>query len=144
MNTTNVAIVLFACFAFGLPIWAMQNNAYERDSVHRCVEECFEQWQQETGGTVAMAKAQALAKAEASPEELGKMGFAGCIACHGAGGEGGIGPQLAGQSVTDIAMKLTQYKNGETLGTQSNLMWSQAAQLNASDIDNLAAYITTL
>ena len=72
------------------------------------------------------------------------MAFAGCTACHGAGGEGGIGPQLAGQSATDIAMKLTQYKKGETLGSQSNLMWSQAAQLNASDIDNLAAYITTL
>lgn len=143
MNTTNVAIVLFACLAFGLPIWAMQNNAYERDSVHRCVEECFEQWQKETGGTVAMAKAQAAAKAEASPQELGKLAFAGCTACHGAGGEGGIGPQLAGQSAADIAMKLTQYKNGETLGSQSNLMWSQAAQLNASDIDNLAAYVTT-
>lgn len=144
MNKTNLSIVLFACFAFGLPIWAMQNNAYERDSVHRCVGECFDQWQQETGGIVAMAKAQAAAKAEASPEELGKMGYAGCIACHGAQGEGGVGPQLAGQSAQDIAMKLTQYKNGETRGTQSNLMWSQSAQLSGSDIDNLAAYITTL
>ena len=144
MNTTNVTIVLFACFAFGLPIWAMQNNDYERDSVHRCADECYEQWQEETGGTVAIAKAQAAAKAEASPEELGKMTYAGCIACHGAGGEGGIGPQLAGQSGADIAMKLTRYKNGESLGTQSNLMWSQAAQLSESDIDNLAAYIKTL
>lgn len=41
-------------------------------------------------------------------------------------------------------MKLTQYKKGETVGSQSNLMWSQAAQLNAADIDNLAAYVTTL
>jgi cytochrome c553 len=139
-----VALILFACFAFGLPLWAMQNNAYERDSVHRCTGECFEQWQQETGGIVAMAKAQAAAKAAASPEELGKMTYAGCIACHGAQGEGGIGPQLAGQPTADIAMKLMQYKNGETLGAQSNLMWSQAAQLSESDIDNLAAYITTL
>lgn len=43
-----------------------------------------------------------------------------------------------------IVGKLTRYKAGETLGSQSALMWSQAAQLREKDIENLAAYIATL
>lgn len=93
---------------------------------------------------VALAAAQAEARASASPEELGKQAYLGCVACHGAGGEGGVGPAVVGQSATDIAQKLVQYRNGETRGSQSALMWSQAAQLSQADIDNLAAYIGTL
>ena len=63
---------------------------------------------------------------------------------HGADGEGGIGPALEGQSITDIADKLIAYKNGETRGAQSALMWSQAKQLSDGDIDNIAAYVNTL
>jgi cytochrome c553 len=143
MTQTNITIVLFACFAFGLPLWAMQTNDYNYPSVHGCSGECYEQWQAETGGLMAVAQAKAEAKAAASPAELGEMAYAGCVACHGAGGEGGVGPMLAGQSATQIAGKLLQYKNGETLGAQSALMWSQAAQLSQDDIDNLAAYIVT-
>jgi cytochrome c553 len=91
-----------------------------------------------------VAAAAAAARAEASPEELGKQAYVGCIACHGAKGEGGVGPTLAGQAAADIATKLLQYKNGETLGSQSALMWSQAAQLSDQDIDNLAAFIEAL
>ena len=144
MNQTNLTLVLFACFAFGLPLWAMQTNYYDYPSVHGCSGECYEQWQAETGGLMAVAQAKAEAKAAASPAELGEMAYAGCVACHGAGGEGGVGPMLAGQSATEIAGKLLQYKNGETLGAQSALMWSQSAQLSQDDIDNLAAYIETL
>lgn len=144
MTQTNLTIVLFACFAFGLPIWAMQTNDYNYPSVHACNGECYEQWQAETGGLIAVAQAKADAKAAASPAELGEMAYAGCVACHGAGGEGGVGPMLAGQSAIQIAGKLLQYKNGETLGAQSALMWSQSAQLSQDDIDNLAAYIETL
>ena len=144
MNKTNLSLVLFTCFAFGLPLWAMQNNSYERDSVHRCAGGCYEQWQRETGGIVAMAKTQAEAKAAASPQELGQATYSGCVACHGPQGQGGVGPQLAGQSAADIVSKLAQYKKGETRGDQSNLMWSQSAQLSESDIENLAAFITTL
>lgn len=144
MKTTNLTLLLFACFAIGFPIWAMQQNAFEGGDSHGCSGSCYEAWKQETGGVVAMASAAAAARAEASPEELGKMAYAGCIACHGAAGEGGIGPQLAGQDVAAIVEKLTRYKAGETLGSQSALMWSQAAQLSEVDIDNLAAFIGTL
>jgi cytochrome c553 len=144
MTKFSVAMTLFAGFAFGLPIWAMQANQYTVKDNHDCSGECYERWQAETGGLLAMASEQAEARAKASPAELGELAYAGCIACHGARGEGGIGPQLSGQPATDVAAKLLQYKNGETRGPQSALMWGQAAQLSPADIDNLAAYIETL
>lgn len=134
-------IILFTCFAFGLPLWAMQANEYDGGNIHNCTGDCYQQWLEETGGVVEMAAVQAAARAEASPAELGKQAYVGCIACHGANGEGGIGPALAGQPATDVAAKLVQYKNGETRGGQSALMWSQAAQLSDNDIENLATYI---
>ena len=38
---------------------------------------------------------------------------------------------------------LMQYKNGETRGEQSALMWGQAANLSTEDMENLQAYINT-
>jgi cytochrome c553 len=142
--SNNLHIVLFTLFAFGLPLWAMQNNAFDGRGVHGCVGECYEQWQAETGGVVAIAVAQAEEKANATPAQLGEKAYAGCIACHGAGGEGGVGPKLAGQSIVEITDKLLRYKAGETVGAQSALMWSQAAQLSDADIDNIAAFVETL
>jgi cytochrome c553 len=144
MSKENISLVLFACFAFGFPIWAMQNNGTSGVSVHGCSGECYQQWEQETGGLIALTAAKAAADAVASPAELGQQAYLGCIACHGAKGEGGIGPALAGQPASDIAAKLIQYRNGETRGSQSALMWGQAASLDDAAIDNLAAYIQTL
>ena len=141
MSSNTISLVLFACFAFGLPLWAMETNQFDGRSIHGCTGECYERWKEQTGGVLALAKTKAAAKAAASPAELGQAAYAGCIACHGAQGEGGIGPGLAGQSATDIAEKLLQYKAGETRGAQSALMWSQAAQLSSTDIENLAAFI---
>lgn len=144
MNKHTLSLILFACFAFGLPLWAMQNNSYLQGNVHNCSGECYEQWQRETGGLLAVVAAQVAEKAAATPAQLGEKAYAGCIACHGAAGEGGIGPQLAGQSAAAVADKLARYKSGESLGNQSALMWSQAAQLSDADIDNIAAFIESL
>ena len=38
---------------------------------------------------------------------------------------------------------LTQYKNGETRGSQSALMWGQA-NLSTEDMENLQSYIDSL
>ena len=67
--------------------------------------------------------------------------WAGCAACHGQEGEGGIGPTLAGQSETDIINKLTTYKNGGMVGSQSALMWGQAAMLSENDIKTIGKFI---
>jgi cytochrome c553 len=144
MKPENIGIALFALFALGLPVWAMQNNGFSSADNHACFGDCYAQWQADTGGVVAMEVAAIEARASASPEELGKGLYQGCIACHGAAGEGGIGPQLAGQPAADIITKLSKYKAGETVGAQSALMWSQAANLSGTDIENLAAHIGTL
>jgi len=81
----------------------------------------------------------------AAIEELpGKSKYAGCSGCHGANGGGGVGPMLAGKGVQYIVDRLTAYKAGETVGSQSNLMWAQAGMLSDTDITDLADYIETL
>ena len=74
----------------------------------------------------------------------GEAKYAACGACHGAQGGGGVGPALAGQTVEYIVGRLNQYKAGEKVGNQSNLMWGQAAGLSDQDINDLAEYIVTL
>lgn len=74
----------------------------------------------------------------------GKAKYQVCSACHGVQGQGGIGPQLAGQTTETIVDKLQRYKAGETIGTQSALMWGQSAILTEEDIANIAKYISTL
>ena len=74
----------------------------------------------------------------------GKAKYNGCLACHGANGEGGIGPQLAGQTAEYIVGRLRQYKAGETVGAQSSLMWGQAATLTEQDIADIAEYTASL
>lgn len=74
----------------------------------------------------------------------GKIKYATCIACHGAQGQGGLGPKLAGQKSEVIVKKLTAYKNKQQVGPQSALMWGLSAGLTPADINNLAAYTATL
>lgn len=82
-----------------------------------------------------------VAQASAMP---GEAKYASCGACHGAQGGGGVGPALAGQTAEYIANRLNQYKNGEKVGSQSNMMWAQAGMLSEADITDLADYIQTM
>ncbi|MDZ7785200.1 MAG: c-type cytochrome [Halioglobus sp.] len=143
MNNNTIALVLFALFALGLPLYGMQTNGVGGGNTHECTGECYAQWRAQTGGVVAVAAADAAARAAASPAQLGEKLYAGCVACHGPAGQGGVGPRLAGQSAETVSTALAQYRNGATRGAQSALMWSQSAQLSDSDIANLAAYIET-
>ncbi len=144
MSRHAIVMTLFAAFAIGLPLWGMQANERGGGNTHLCVGECYETWRDTTGGIVQIAKAAAAEAAAASPEELGQKAYMGCVACHGAGGEGGIGPQLAGTPADDTRNALLQYRAGETRGAQSSLMWSQAQALSDQDIENLTAFINTL
>lgn len=87
------------------------------------------------GGEVQAAAVEALP---------GEAKYATCSACHGAEGQGGVGPMLAGQTVDYIVGRLNAYKAGETVGAQSSLMWGQAAGLTDTDIQDLAEYVETL
>ncbi len=82
--------------------------------------------------------------AHAQDAKLGQAKYVSCTACHGAQGQGGVGPKLAGQKAEVIEKKLTAYKNKQQVGPQSQLMWGIAGGLSAADIKNIAAYTATL
>ena len=92
-------------------------------------------------GMVNIEGATQVAQASALP---GEAKYAACGACHGAQGGGGVGPALAGQTVEYIVGRLIQYKAGEKVGSQSNLMWGQAATLSDTDMTDIAEYIQTM
>ena len=82
--------------------------------------------------------------AQAGDAAAGQAAYATCIGCHGAAGEGGVGPKLAGQAAADVAAKLTAYKNGEQVGPMTSMMAPMAAGLSDADIANIAAYTASM
>ena len=109
--------------------------------VHGCWGECYEEYTAEYGTFSEQLEAKRVAMQGESPADKGAKTYVNCNMCHGMKGEGGIGPKLVGS--TSIVKMLTQYKNGETRGAQSALMWGQAANLSTEDMQNLQAYIDT-
>lgn len=142
-NLVLPAIALvFAFVIFDIAYSELEVKA--RPSVHTCSGECYQNYIAANGTIVDQQRAAAEAAASASPAELGQQTYASCQACHGAGGEGGIGPQLQGRDASYITTALTAYKNGETRGAQSQLMWPSAQALSERDIENLAAFVESL
>jgi cytochrome c553 len=84
------------------------------------------------------------ATVQAQDAAQGKAKYATCVACHGAQGQGVVGPKLQGQKSEAIVKKLTAYKNKQQVGAQSQLMWGIAGGLTPADINNIAAYTATL
>ena len=107
---------------------------------HSCTGECYEEYVKLDGTTVEILQAKQEAAMD-DPFSSVKGLWAGCAACHGPDGGGGIGPMLAGQSSDDIINKLTIYKNNGTIGAQSALMWGQAGMLSDQDIKTLGEFI---
>lgn len=84
-------------------------------------------------------------KKTVAPEvAAGAKHYAQCAACHGVAGEGGVGPTLAGQTSDQIVGKLSKYKNGETIGNQSVVMWGQASWMSDKDMRDIGNYVETL
>ena len=110
--------------------------------VHSCFGECYEEYTAKYGTFSEQLEAKRVAMQMESPADKGAKIYVISNKCHGQNGEGGIGPKLAGS--TSIVSMLMQYKNGETRGAQSALMWGQAANLSTEDMENLQAYIDTL
>ena len=80
-----------------------------------------------------------LAKGDAA---AGKAKTASCAGCHGANGEGkGQYPALAGKSEDEIEHALKDYKSGKRT---NGMMKSFAAKLSDQDIENIAAYYSSL
>tara|TARA_B100001063_G_scaffold229847_1_gene242422 strand:+ start:972 stop:1406 length:435 start_codon:yes stop_codon:yes gene_type:complete len=132
--------IFLVCFAGTIAV-AYDNLEYKgapRNSA--CYGQCYADYVALNGTTVEIErKKQLLAQADEFSDI--RSLWAGCAACHGQEGEGGIGPTLAGQSETDIITKLTTYKNGGMIGSQSALMWGQAAMLSENDIKTIGKFI---
>ena len=109
--------------------------------VHSCWGECYEEYTAKYGTFTEQLEAKKLAMQSETPADKGAKIYVNCNMCHGMQGEGGIGPKLSGS--TSIVKMLMQYKNGETRGAQSALMWGQAANLSLEDMENLQNYINT-
>ena len=109
---------------------------------HGCWGECYEEYTAKYGTFSEQLEAKRVAMQMESPADKGAKIYVNCNMCHVQNGEGGIVPALVGS--TSIVKMLTQYKNGETRGAQSALMWGQAANLSTEDMENLQAYIDTL
>ena len=122
---------------------AMAYNSLEykgAQRVHSCTGQCYADYVA-LNGTPAEIERKRQLLAQADEFSSIRSLWAGCAACHGQNGEGGVGPALAGQSDTDIVTKLTTYKNGGMIGAQSALMWGQAAMLSESDIQTIGKFI---
>ena len=116
----------------------LEYSGYSSNS--SCTGECYEEYVRINGTAVDILKAkQALAAGD--PFSDIRSLWAGCAACHGANGGGGVGPMLAGQSSNDIVSKLTTYKNNGEIGSQSALMWGQAAMLSEADINMIGDFV---
>ena len=110
--------------------------------VHGCWGECYEEYTAKYGTFTEQLEAKRVAMQTETPADKGSKLYVNCNMCHGMKGEGGIGPKLVGS--TSIVKMLQQYKDGETRGPQSALMWGQAANLSTQDMENIQAYIDTL
>ncbi len=145
MNTNAVIVLFMIVVSFFFWAATTPNDRAWTAKKNVWVDAFFAFWKEENGGSIAdveQVKQEALAAA--SPAALGEKYYGQCVACHGANGEGGIGPKLQGQPAGDITMKLTAYRSGEERGAQSAMMWPVAKPMGDADIDNLAAYISSL
>ncbi|WP_238696378.1 c-type cytochrome [Thiomicrorhabdus sediminis] len=125
----------------------------EPEVVIEKVEEQVKQAEEAVAETVEKAEAMtkevvedAQAAVEASTETAsagvnGQQAYSTCIGCHGANGEGGVGPQLNNQAPADIVAKLEKYKAGEQMGPMTGMMAPMAQGLSSEQMEAIAAFI---
>lgn len=84
--------------------------------------------------------------ATAGDVDAGKQKSAICAACHGANGITNVSvyPNLKGQNEAYLISALNAYKAGQREGGLSAVMIPQATSLSDEDIEDLAAYYSSL
>lgn len=78
--------------------------------------------------------------------DIGKAGATVCAGCHGMDGQSVVPgfPNLAGQDKLYLTNQLKAFREKTRTGGQSVIMYGMAAGLSDTDIDNLAAYFSSL
>jgi len=135
----NINFIVGMCCIVGT-IYYVTLDSPKQPRIQGCYGECYEKYLEVHGSFTEQLQAQAEA-AEADEFSSIRGLWAGCAACHGMTGGGGIGPALAGREIDDM---LKAYRAGETRGAQSALMWSQAGQLTDQEIDLLSKFTVQL
>jgi cytochrome c553 len=101
-----------------------------------------------TIAAAALALTGMFGNAVAGDAAAGKALFAakGCVACHGANGKSvnPIWPNLAGQHAQYVVLALKAYKAQERKNTNAVQMYAFAGQLTEADMENIAAYVSSL
>ncbi|HIE1843228.1 c-type cytochrome [Pseudomonas aeruginosa] len=87
------------------------------------------------------------AAVNAADAEKGKAKFALCASCHG--GDGNTAtmpgyPKIGGQDEKYLKNALTAYREGRRQGTYASIMAETAKTLSDADIEDLAAYVSSL
>jgi cytochrome c553 len=85
--------------------------------------------------------------ADVSPRVRAGFGKAAlCASCHGPAGISPVPtyPNLAGQNELYLAYALRRYRSGEREGEQAGMMFTVAQALSDEDIEDLAAYFSSL
>jgi cytochrome c553 len=92
---------------------------------------------------MVLGLAMSASAAHAADLALGKQKSLGCQACHGAAGISVSAeiPNLAGQKAAYLQTQLTAFRKGDR---KHDLMTAVAALLNEADVENLAAYWSSL
>ena len=109
-------------------------------NVNSCTGMCYAEYI-EIHGTAYEIERRKQALAATDEFSSVKPIWAGCEACVGQEGEGGVGPKLAGQTADYISGRLNAYKNKEEIGPMSAMMWGQAGMLSDNDMDTIGKFI---
>jgi cytochrome c553 len=96
---------------------------------------------QTSAADVKQAPVATPAQTEAS---TGESLYARCVGCHGATGEGGVGPKLKGQSKLELMTKLKGYRDGKQYGPMTSMMAPNVSGFSDEDIEKVADYIAKL
>jgi cytochrome c len=100
-------------------------------------------------GAAGAAVFAVLAGAAPASAQNGQALFAakGCVACHGADAKKPLlptYPKVAGQNAPYLVLALKAYKAQERKGEAATTMWGMAAQLNDSEMQQIADYLSKL
>ena len=143
----ELGIVLVGCFTLFLFFAGVIYPDIEYKNIpsnSTCYGECYQEYIKANGTFLEQLEAKKVAAAADEFSSIKGL-WAGCAACHGTDGKGiAAFPKLAGSSADYISTALMQYRNGETRGAQSVLMWGQAGNLTDQQIQTLSKYIEQL
>jgi len=143
-NRVNSPPAYFNVLFFGLVLWGLVFMAYFLFSGWSSDAEFqakMEAHQQASAVAAPAAAARVTAPAMADPAAGQKIFATTCAMCHGAHGEGGIGPDLRGE----LHYGKTKEAVHESIAKgRPNGMPAFGSQLSGNDLDNLVAFVLSL